>query len=211
MNLCSKRFVVMGGGGHAAVIIDTLTSAGAEVVGCVGPNPPTFDTNFCRYLGDDVVLSELASDIALAIGVGALVETRLRRKLYNLAQETGRELPAIVHPRSVVSRHAVLSAGAQILAGAVVNSYARIGANVLVNSGAIIEHHSEISDHASIAPGAIICGGVRLGEGAVICAGAVVRETIRIGHAAVLGAGGVAIDDIADGVTAVGVPARPAR
>lgn len=201
----------MGGGGHAAVIVDALTSGGAEVVGCVGPNPPIFDTSFCPYLGDDALLSELASDVALAIGVGAVQETRLRKKLFNLAQELGRELPAIVHPRAVVSRHAELSAGAQILAGALVNSYARIGANVLVNSGAIIEHHAEISDHASIAPGAIICGGVRLGEGAVICAGAVARETISIGNAAVLGAGGVAIDDVADGVTAVGVPARPTR
>jgi acetyltransferase EpsM len=49
---------------------------------------------------------------------------------------------------------------------------------------------------------------VQVGEGAFLGIGSVVGPGLEIGRWATLGAGAVAIRDVAEGVVAVGVPAR---
>lgn len=58
------------------------------------------------------------------------------------------------------------------------------------------------------ASGVHLAGSVQVGEGAFLGIGSVVIPGVRIGHWSTLGAGAAAIRDVADGVVAVGVPAR---
>ncbi len=51
---------------------------------------------------------------------------------------------------------------------------------------------------------------MRVGVNAWIGAGATVLPRITIGHDAIVGAGAVVTEDVPDGTTVVGVPARPA-
>jgi acetyltransferase EpsM len=77
-----------------------------------------------------------------------------------------------------------------------------------VNTGATIDHDCIVGDYAHLAPGVHLAGAVQVGEGAFLGIGSVVCPGIKVGRWATLGAGGVAIRDVADGVVAVGVPAR---
>jgi len=61
----------------------------------------------------------------------------------------------------------------------------------------------------SIAPGAHLGGEVTIGEGVLIGIGATVMPQRRVGDWAVVGAGACVVEDVPDGVTVVGVPARP--
>jgi UDP-perosamine 4-acetyltransferase len=59
-----------------------------------------------------------------------------------------------------------------------------------------------------VAPGAVLSGGVEVGEETLLGAGSTVRQGIRIGRQVIVGAGAVVVRPLADGVTAIGVPAR---
>lgn len=62
--------------------------------------------------------------------------------------------------------------------------------------------------HCKSLPGSNISGGVKIGEGNFLGTGAKVINHEIIESNVTVGAGAVVIDDLPDGVTAVGVPAR---
>ena len=115
---------------------------------------------------------------------------------------------AVVHPSAYVHPSAKLGRGTVVFAGAVVQPDAVIGDHVIVNTGATIDHDCIVGDYAHLAPGVHLAGAVQVGEGAFLGIGSVVCPGIKVGRWATLGAGGVAIRDVADGVVAVGIPAR---
>lgn len=80
--------------------------------------------------------------------------------------------------------------------GIVIHPEAEIGANVL------------IFQQATIGAGGPIDGAPRIGAGAMIGAGAKILGGISIGKNAKIGANAVVLNDIPDGATAVGIPAR---
>jgi acetyltransferase EpsM len=84
----------------------------------------------------------------------------------------------------------------------------KIGAHCILNVKASLSHDCIIENYCNINPNATIGGDVRLGEGCYLGAGAVVIEKRTIGAWSVIGAGSVVTQDLPDGVTAVGVPAR---
>ncbi len=157
---------MLGTGGHASVVVDLARAAGIPVKGCVGPEKPAFDGEFCAYLGQDSVLDSFDRDkVDVTVGVGSVGDATLRRKLFEMVSRKGFHLPALTHPRAFVAEQRGVGEGSQVMAGAVVQSHARIGRNVIVNTGAIIEHHVIVGDHAHVAPGAVVCGGARIGAG----------------------------------------------
>ena len=73
-----------------------------------------------------------------------------------------------------------------------------------------------IGDFVTFAPRRRCNGNVHIGDHAYIGTGAVIRQgragaPLRIGEGAVVGMGAVVIDDVAPGMTVVGVPARPLK
>ncbi len=201
--------VILGTGGHAAVVVDIAHSNQMSVAGVVGPDMPSFPTSYCVYLGDDSVLSELDRDvIAATVGVGSIGDTKLRRRLFAKAQGLGFLMPAVVHARACVAPSASLNSGVQVMAGAVINPGAEIGENAIINTGAVVEHHVVVGTDAHVAPGSIVCGEAVIGAGAHVGAGATVLQGVKIGAGAFVAAGAVVIVDVPAGTTIKGVPAR---
>ena len=204
----SPRVIVLGGGGHARVVLDAVRSAGTQVHGFVDRDPAARLADL-PHLGDDaVVLAMDVDDVLLVNGLGSLTSTSARRDLYDRFAAAGFRHAAVVHPAAVIADDTVIDSGAQIMAGAVVQTGAHIGVNVIVNTRASVDHDTVIGDHAHVAPGAVVCGGVKIGPGVHVGAGAVVVQGISIGANALLMAGAVVVDDVPEGACVAGVPAR---
>ncbi len=211
-NVC----VILGGGGHARVLIDCLQSEGrAQVHGILDPDRSRWGqtTLDVPILGGDERLAGLIGEgvNCFAVGLGGTGDNRPRRRLFELAMSLGLRPLTIRHPMAIVSRRARIGEGAQLLPGSIVNAGAQIGVNAIVNSGAIVEHDCVIGDHAHVATGARLASAVRVGAGAHVGAGATIRQGITIGENAVIGAGAVVVKDVPPNATVVGVPARSLR
>lgn len=213
MRCDNRRVVGFGAGGHAKVVIEILRLLGGyEFVGLLDANPEMWGTKVSAVtvLGDDALLAELYQQGAryAFIGVGSVGDTSTHKRLYEEAQRLRFEFARAVHPQAIVSCSAEIGDGPTIMAGAVINAAARVGDNVIINSGAIVEHDCVISSHAHVATGARLAGGVRVGEGAHVGIGATIRQGLSISRNAIVGAGAVVIEDVPEGATVVGVPAR---
>ncbi len=191
--------VVIGAGGHAKVLISTLIACGSPIAAVCDDDD--------REWGRDVQgtrVSRLEPDRGgrAVIGIG----DNARRM--EIARTMDFEWEIVVHPSACVHASATLGPGTVVFAGAVVQPDVVIGEHVIVNTGATIDHDCIVGDYAHIAPGVHLAGSVEVGEGALLGIGSAVIPGVKIGRWSTLGAGGVAIRDIADGIVAVGVPAK---
>lgn len=211
-----RRVVGIGAGGHVVALVDILQADRMyELVGLTDIRPDLWGTEVLGVpvLGGDEVLPQLRRQgVEWAfLGVGTTGNPGPRQAVFRKVRELGFRLATVVHATAWVPASTVIGEGATVLAGAVLGPCVRLGEDVTVYSGAIVEHHSILGDHVQVGPGARLGGGVIVGEMAFVGIGASVKHGIRIGPRAIIGAGAVVIQDIPEGCTAVGVPARPVR
>jgi len=200
--------IVIGGGGHAKVLVSALLLRERTVLGFVDLNLNLPPLNGAPHLGNDsAVLGYPPDGVQLVNGVGSIGCTRNRQNVYDRFVQKRYSFATVVHPSAVVAPEVHIEDGVQVLAGAVVQAGCRLGANVVVNTGARVDHDCIIDSHAHVAPGVTICGEVHVGTGAHIGAGATVIQGIRIGEGSVVGAGALVIRDVPQGAKVVGVPA----
>jgi sugar O-acyltransferase (sialic acid O-acetyltransferase NeuD family) len=207
---------VLGGGGHARVLIDSLQAGDAVTLyGVLDSDRSLWGLNLLGVpiLGGDELLPGMIERGVnhFAVGLGSVGNSRIREHLFEMGLASALKPLTVRHLSSVCSSWAEIGPGVQLLPASVVNAGARLGANVIVNSGAVVEHDCIVGAHAHIATGAKLSGGVRVGAGAHIGAGAVVKQEVSIGERAVVGAGACVVKDVPPGVVVVGVPARPIR
>jgi UDP-perosamine 4-acetyltransferase len=208
----SRRIVILGGGGHARMLADTLQQQGLHVSGYGAPQDEGELLPGIPYLGDDHrIFKQEVDAVELVNGVGAVGDNRLRRSLFEIFSAHGFRFLKVVHNAASLSPLASLGAGCQLLPGAIVNTRARLGDNVIVNSGALVEHDCEIGGHTHIASGAVLCGACTLGEDVHIGAGAVVIQGLSIGNGAIIAAGAVVTKNVKPMTLVAGVPAQTKR
>ncbi|WP_199616747.1 acetyltransferase [Paenibacillus alkalitolerans] len=210
-SLANRKVAVIGYGGHAKVLMDSLELLNADIAcvvlperdGSNGPYPAITDEEFPDIFP--------VSDILLVNGIGAASIPTTRRKVFERYKSLGYGFAAVVHPAAIVSKSAIIEEGAQVMAGAVIQPSASIGANVIVNTRASVDHDCVIGIHSHIAVAAVLSGNVTIGQEVLIGAGAVVMQGVRIGRESVVGAGAVVTRDLPPYITAVGVPAKELR
>lgn len=209
----AAEIVIIGGGGHARVLIDAIRASNdlREIV-VLDADEGRAGTALmdAQIIGGDVLLEELArrGTRYFAVGVGGTRNNGPRADLFERARGLGLEPLTILHPNAIVSRWTKVGPGCQILAGAIVNAGATLGKNVIVNTGAIVEHDCQVGDNVHIATGARLASTVKVGARAHIGAGAVVRQLITIGEHSVVGAGAVVVKNVASSAVVAGVPAK---
>lgn len=202
-----KKVVILGGGGHAKVVIELLRGMGEwGIVGCLDPRASA-PVSGAPILGDDRLLPELAREgirhVCIAVG-----DNRVRTRLGSEAARHNFQWVTATGRKSIISSSTTMGAGTVVMEGAVINADAQIGELAVINTGAIVEHDCHIGAGAHVAPGAILTGGVTLGSLAFVGAGATILPGLTVGAEAVIGAGAVVIRDVPSGETHAGVPAR---
>ncbi len=207
--MASRSLVILGGGGHAKVLIDAILSGGKyKIKGILDPFIKS-GTKVCgvEVLGTESLLPRLAGCL-LVIGVGTVKASDKRKRIFEKYRRKGFVFPAVIHPAAHISRSAKVKDGAQVLAGAVVNADAVIGECSIINTRAIIEHDCVIGPYCHVGPGAILGGTVQAGKCSHIGMGAKILQGVKIGSDVTVGAGAVVIGDIASRKTVAGIPAR---
>ena len=198
----SEEVIVIGGGGHARVVIDGIQACGDAVVGILDDALAVGST----VLGIPV-LGKTADwqrypDKKFLIAVGS---NAVRRRL---AESMTAEWYTMVHPRAVVSQYAQIGAGCVVMPNAVINAGAVVGAHCIINTGAIVEHDNRLADYVHISPAAALAGTVTVGAETHIGIGAQVRNNIQICGGCTVGAGAVIVKNITERGIYVGVPAH---
>lgn len=203
-----KPIWLIGAGGHAKVVIDTLRASRAgEVAGIL-------DDDRCKWgggiLGIPIVGDASPGTVArlgveraiVAIGSNRIRDEVSRRLSGRIEWETA------VHPSAYLATGVRLREGAVVFAGAVIQPDTDIGPHAIINTASSIDHDCVIGPCAHIGPGVRLAGGVHVGPGVLMGIASCVIPGRSVGAWATVGAGSVVVRDIPPGVTARGVPAR---
>lgn len=205
------RIVLIGGGGHARVLMELVSLTGSfEVEAVLDPNlaPGTLVFGAKVAGGDELLPGLFSRGVRNAcVAVGSVRDNSRRASIYAMLKGAGFNLPRLIHPKAFISGSAIINEGAQVMAAAAVQAGCEIGANAIVNTGAIVEHGCRIGRHAHVAPGSVVSGGCEIGDSAFVGAGATVIQEVRIGERAVIAAGAVVVNDVPPGILVKGVPA----
>lgn len=207
--------LVFGASGHAKVVLDLIEKASkCDVGGLFDDNRALLGSTVLGYevMGDkDELLAQTGTlkeyPVVVAIGNNA-IRVRVAAELIANKKHL---CEALIHPSAQIAHGVQIGRGSVVMAGAIINADACVGSNVIVNTGATIDHDCIIGDGVHVAPGVTLCGGIKVGENTLVGAGAVVSPNLRIGSNVTIGAGATVLQDIEDGLTVVGSPARPIK
>lgn len=194
--------VIIGGGGHASYVVDTIISLGAQTIGCLDASLPngTEVLHDVEIIGTDERLAEIRADgtkIAF-IGLGGTVDNAPRRKLFDLAISKKFDVPPLVHRDATITTGVNFAAGVQVLAGATIGPRTKIDANTIINQGANICHDVHIGMDVHITPSAIVAADVKIGDGTTLGMGATVLNGASIGKGCLIHNGVSIVSDVPD-------------
>lgn len=204
-----EDIVLIGGGGHAKVIIDIIRSTDHyNIIGICDNQEGEIEG--VPIIGNDKILLELYDKgIRNAfVCIGALGNPKKRWDLYEYVKEIGYILPTLIHTTAYISPSVRIEEGTCVMPGAIINAGVSIGKMAIINTGSIIEHDCRIGDNSHISPGACLCGGVVVGENTHIGAKSVINQGITIGNYIIVGSGSVVVRDIQDSIIVAGNPAK---
>lgn len=204
-----EKIVVLGSGGHAKSVIDTIQAEGKyKIAGIISKD----EHNIHEYpvLGSDEILEKIysAGIHKAAMGIGFMGNGELRERLYFKLKQIGFDFPTIIDPSACLAKHLEIGEGTFIGKKAVVNTESRIGVLSIINTAAIVEHECEIGDYTHVAVSANLCGNVCVGNSCFIGANATVIQGLTIANHVTVGAGSVVVRDINLQGIYIGAPAR---
>lgn len=208
------RIVIVGAGGFGREALDVLRAmdpSGQRLVfaGFVAddePDPAMLARIGAAWLGGDEAFLEHPSATHYLVGIGA---PDIRQRLVPRFEDAGLEPISLIHPTAVIGADVVMGAGAVLAAHTSVTTNIRMGGHVHIDRGVTVGHDSVIDDFVTIHPGAVVSGNVRIGTRTRMGTTSCVLPNLSVGSDVMIGAGAVVTRDVADGLTVVGVPARP--
>jgi len=150
-------------------------------------------------------LAALPAGTRLIAAIGSVA----RGRLIAAAEAAGFGFDTIVHPSASRSTWVDVGEGCIVCAQCVLTTQVAIGAHTIVNLACTVSHDVTIGRLVTLSPGVHVAGRVTIEDEVFVGVGAVIVDGVRVGRGAVIGAGAVVTKDVAPGVTAVGVPARP--
>ena len=206
-----NEIIVIGGGGHAKVVISLLNKIGGyKVLGYLDShdNGPLLGV---QYLGSDTLLKGIKNknkECLAAIGIGSVNLTDKREKIFNQLQALSYSCPSIISPSAIVNEDVIVGEGSVIADGVVINTGSRIGKCSIINTTSSIDHDCQIGDFVHIAPGVILSGGVTIGSRCFMSVGSTVIQYKTITENCLIGAGATVIEDCLEQGVYFGTPAR---
>lgn len=202
------RLAILGASGHGKVVADTALESGWQSLTFFDDGAAGRDRVGAWPIvgGTDALLERFSEYAGVIVAIG---HNRVRLTKTRELAAAGANLVTLVHPRAYIARDVPVGDGTVVLAGAVIQPGSTLGAGVIVNTGATVDHDCSLADGVHVCPGAHLAGGVSVGECAWLGIGCVVKQYTPIGAHVVVGGAAAVMAPVPEGVTVVGVPARP--
>lgn len=195
----SKVLVLIGGGGHASVLLDILIQQGHKIAAYVSPEKAGNEALFGNIpwlKRDEDIFSFNPDEVELVNGIGSIPGKSFRSVIFRQLTEKGYHFHSVICQSARISPHVVLQQGVQILSGSIVNVGSFIGENSILNTGCVVDHDCQIGADNHIAPGVTLSGTVKTGVNVHIGTGASVIQAVTIGGNTVVGAGACVTKDV---------------
>ena len=153
-------------------------------------------------------VSELfKKDNRFTIGIGNPV---LRQKLYDKFIVLGGKFESSISPLAQIGHFGnSIGDGCNIMTGTIITNDITIGKGCLINLNSTIGHDCIIGEFVELSPAVNISGNCSIGNYCTIGTGAILLPKVKLGDGVTVGAGAVVTKDVEDGVTVVGLPAKP--
>ncbi len=188
-----KRIVLVGGGGHCKVVIESLKELNIydEILITDPDLPAGTEIMDCKVVGDDSLLQTLYNDgvTDAFVTVGSIKTTKIRRRIAEKVQAIGFFEPVIIDATAVVAASAHIGSGTYIGKKSVVNADCVIGDHSIINTASVMEHESCCGEFCHVSIGAICCGNVKLGNDVFVGANSTIIQGISVVDNTVVGAG----------------------
>lgn len=205
--------VVIGGGGHAKVLISLLNKMAKPVAGYTDPEDRGALLG-ASWLGNDEALRKLAETDGpydAVVGVGKVDASSARLQICSRAEALGLVFPVIVSPHAIVNEDVSIASGSVVLDGVVVNTGAMIGRLCILNTSSTVEHDCHLGDNVHLAPGVTVSGGVTIGANTMVGVGSNIVHGVAICGDCLICAGSTVTRDITTPGVYAGAPCRRVR
>ncbi|MEY4505417.1 MAG: hypothetical protein RL154_1718 [Pseudomonadota bacterium] len=197
----TKKIYIFGASGHGKVVADIAKNQGYEVAAFIDDD--NSKNEFCGF--GCVRLKDIPQNSLVALAIGS---NSARAKVAQKILDAKHNLATLIHSSAVISQSSSIDIGSVVMPLAIINADAKIGKGAIINSGAIVEHDCTLGDFVHICPKAALAGNVNVRALSWIGISSCVIQGKNIGKSVIVGAGAVVINDIEDGLTIVGVPAK---
>jgi sugar O-acyltransferase (sialic acid O-acetyltransferase NeuD family) len=155
----------------------------------------------------DDAIELFKNDNRFTVGIG---NPRLRKMMCEKFMNAGGRLVSAISPSAHIGSYETsIAEGCIIMTGTVVTNNVSIGKNCLINPNCVISHDSAIKNNVEISPGVKITGHCYIDEDCSVGTGAILLPKVRLGKNVTVGAGAVVTRNVEDGLTVVGIPAKP--
>lgn len=204
---CRMKMLIIGAGGFGREVV-AFAPETYECVFSQPEEPPGRRINGTSWMSLEEFYA-LSGDKAFTI---AIADSRARQRIAQEAEQHCR-------PETIIASSALVGPDNNIGHGAIICPFSSITTNASIgrffhsNIYSYVGHDCVIGDFVTFAPRVCCNGRVHIGDHAYIGTGAKLKEgtlsrPLRIGRGAVVGMGAVVLNDVPDGATVVGVPAR---
>lgn len=214
----AEQVVIIGAGGHGSEICLYFRDwqrqgAAIELLGFIDDGRPKGKWGDTEILGgvDDLpqLLATRGNDPVyyLTATGGNDIRKQIAERIRGLGLKSFHPWQ-LFHPKAYLGVGSRIGEDVLVAPGAVLTSNVTVGSHSIINIKASLSHDCVVGDYANLNPGCTIAGSCVIGEGAYIGAGATIIQQIKVGRWSTVGAGAVVLNDVPDGATVVGVPAR---
>ncbi|MBS3788184.1 NeuD/PglB/VioB family sugar acetyltransferase [Candidatus Bipolaricaulota bacterium] len=177
-----------------------------EIIGFIDSDETKAHEEFWGYkvLGGIEVLG----DIAGPVGLISVISAGGRRRMFEKAKNYDVTFPNLIHPSAEVSPQAKLGKGNVIAQRTIIAPKVKVGDFNKINYSVAIGHHCRVGDYNTLNGLSHLTGMSTITNGCFVGPGAVIFNEVTIHPNVTVGANAVVRNDIPEGTTAVGVPAR---
>ena len=185
-----KEIVVIGGGGHAKVIISILKRLKEYEISGYTDKKDKGPILGVKYLGDDSILINIKEKNKHSVlGIGQIKTAAVRLKIVESLKKIGYDFPVIIAPTAIINEDVSIAEGSVVMDGVVINAGTKIGKFSIINTNCSIDHDCILGDYNHIAPGVTLSGNVKTGDRVLLGTGSCVIQEKKIVSDCIVAAG----------------------